>query len=192
MAIYNFRRLSMPTKLLSIVSLVGVGIVGRLIPHIPNATPITAVTLTASKYVGRLSAILIPIITMLITDAIIGFYDWRILIGVYASFMLISILGIIARKYPKILPTSFVLLSASLFFFLVTNFSVWLFSPWYEKSISGLLYCYTLGLPFLRNMLLGDISYALALFGVFEGIKILQTREHPTLKSAWEFTPTKY
>lgn len=129
---------------------------------------------------------------MLITDAIIGFYDWRILIGVYASFMLISILGIIARKYPKILPTSFVLLSASLFFFLVTNFSVWLFSPWYEKSISGLMYCYTLGLPFLRNMLLGDISYALALFGVFEGIKILQTKKSITLKNAWKFTPTKY
>ncbi|TAK58570.1 hypothetical protein EPO14_01870 [Patescibacteria group bacterium] len=182
----------MPSKLLSIISLIGVGIVGRLIPHIPNATPITAVTLTASKYVGRLSAILIPIITMLITDAIIGFYDWRILVSVYASFMLISLIGIIAQKYPKLLPMGFVLISASLLFFLVSNFSVWLFSPWYEKSISGLMYCYTLGLPFLRNMLLGDISYALALFGAFEGIKILRTRKHITLKSAWEFTPTKY
>ncbi|MFA5877671.1 MAG: DUF6580 family putative transport protein [Candidatus Paceibacterota bacterium] len=182
----------MPTKLLTMVSLVGVGIVGRLIPHIPNATPITAVTLMASKYVGRLSAILIPIVTMLITDAIIGFYDWRILVSVYASFMLISLIGIIAQKYPKLLPMGFVLISASLLFFLVSNFSVWLFSPWYEKSLSGLIYCYTLGLPFLRNMLLGDISYALALFGAFEGIKILQTRKHVALKSAWEFTPTKY
>jgi len=183
MVLCNFKRIIMLTKLLSVVSLIGVGIVGRLIPHIPNATPITAVTLTASKYVGRLPAILVPIITMLITDAIIGFYDWRILISVYASFLFISLLGIIARKYPNLLPTSFVLLSASLLFFLVTNFSVWLFSPWYEKSISGLVYCYTLGLPFLRNMLLGDISYALALFGVFEGVKILQTKKLLTLKN---------
>ncbi|MES2135083.1 MAG: DUF6580 family putative transport protein [Patescibacteria group bacterium] len=173
----------MPTKILSIVSLIGVGIVGRLIPHNPNATPITAVTLTASKYVGRLSAILIPIITILITDAIIGFYDWRILISVYASFIFISLLGIVAQKYRKILPTGFVLLSASLLFFLVTNFSVWLFSPWYEKSIEGLLYAYTLGLPFLRNMLLGDITYSLALFGAFEIVRMSQIKRQ-VLKNA--------
>jgi len=173
----------MPTKLLSVVTLIGVGIVGRLIPHLPNATPITATTLAASKYVGRTSAILIPIITMLISDAIIGFYDWRILISVYVSFILISILGIVARKYPKLLPTGLVLISASLVFFLVSNFSVWLFSPWYEKSISGLLYCYTLGLPFLRNMLLGDIAYTTALFGAFETIKVLRTHKKYALKS---------
>ncbi|TAJ16047.1 hypothetical protein EPO56_00220 [Patescibacteria group bacterium] len=174
----------MPTKLLSIVSLIGVGIAGRLIPHIPNATPITAITLTASKYVGRLPAILVPIITMLITDAIIGFYDWRILISVYASFLFISLFGIVARKYPNLLPTGLVLIIAPLLFFLVTNFSVWLLSPWYEKSISGLLYCYTLGLPFLRNMFLGDIAYTAILFGVFGILGVLKTRKQRALKRA--------
>lgn len=173
----------MSTKLLSIISLIGVGIVGRLIPHIPNATPITTITLAASKYLGRSSAILIPIITMVISDAVIGFYDWRILISVYGSFALISLVSIVAQKYPTLLPSGFVLISASLLFFLVTNFSVWFFSPWYEKSISGLLYCYTLGLPFLKNMLIGDVFYSVALFGTLKVVTILRVKKLVTLRS---------
>lgn len=174
----------MVAKILSILSLIGVGVLGRLIPHIPNATPITAVTLTASKYLGRFSAILIPIVAMLVADAVIGFYDWRILISVYVSFLFISILGILARKYSNLLPTGLVLVIAPLLFFLVTNFSVWLLSPWYEKSIAGLLYCYTLGLPFLRNMFLGDIAYTAILFGAVGILGVLKTNKQRALKRA--------
>lgn len=173
----------MRAKVLAIASLVGIGIAGRLIPHLPNATPMTAITLAAAKHVGGASALLIPLGVMLISDAVIGFYDWRILISVYASFGLISALSILARKYPQRVPTELVLISSSLLFFLVTNFTVWLFSPWYAKSIEGLLYAYTLGLPFLRNMLLGDIVYAFALLGAFAVVGALHTRTR-VLKSA--------
>ena len=55
-----------------------------------------------------------------------------------------------------------------LIFFLLTNFSVWLFTPWYSKDISGLLYCYTLALPFFRNTLAGNVFYAFSFFGIYE------------------------
>jgi hypothetical protein len=54
-------------------------------------------------------------------------------------------------------------LSSSIGFFALTNAAVWAFSPWYEKSLAGLLYCYTLALPFFKTMLYGDLVYGFVL-----------------------------
>ena len=155
-------------KILAILGLIGVGIAGRLIPHAPNATPITAVTIAARKYVGRTWAFVIPLAAMVISDAVIGFYNWKIMLSVYSSFVFIACASKFAKRYGN--PASLMLLAvvSSLIFFLVTNFTVWIFSPWYAKSISGLLYCYELGIPFLRNMLVGDVAYTALLVGAFE------------------------
>ncbi len=174
----------MNKKFLSVLGLISIGVVGRLVPHLPNATPMTTITLAAGKYVGRVATILIPLIAMVLSDAVIGFYNWKILISVYASFALIGLSGILARKYPGMFPTGLVLISSSLLFFLATNFSVWLFSPWYAKSIAGLFYCYELGLPFMRNMLLGDITYSLVLFGAIECVRMLWAKRQLVLKGA--------
>ena len=53
-------------------------------------------------------------------------------------------------------------------FFLVSNFGVWLTPIFgYERSMSGLVRCYVLALPFFRAMLLGDLIYVPLLFGAF-------------------------
>ncbi len=153
-------------KLLAIVSLIGIGIAGRLLPHMPNATPITAISVAAGRYVGKAWAISVPIAAMLLSDLVIGLYDWKILLNVYISFALIGVMNMMTKRYRKIAPTGFMLIASALLFFLVTNFAVWVFSPWYAKSVSGLLYAYELGLPFLRNMLAGDIIYTAILLAV--------------------------
>ncbi len=158
-------------KIFATISLVGIGIVGRLVPHVPNATPISAISLMGSKHIGRMWAVAIPIIAMIFSDAIIGFYNWKILVSVYISFVLIGLLSAFTKKYPGLVPTSFVLVGSSVIFFIVTNFTVWLCSPWYAKNIGGLLYAYELGLPFFRNMVVGDVVYAASLFGVFEVVR---------------------
>ncbi|MDP2656406.1 MAG: hypothetical protein Q8P11_02475 [bacterium] len=165
-------------KILAIIGLVGIGTMGRLVPHIPNMTPITAIAVTGSKYVGKWWAVCIPITAMFFSDAIIGFYNWKILASVYLSFALISILSAITRKYPGVVPTGLVVLSSSALFYLVTNFTVWLFSPWYVKNIGGLLYAYELGVPFFRNMLIGDVVYTMILLGAIEGVRIISRAYH--------------
>lgn len=57
------------------------------------------------------------------------------------------------------------LAASSLVFFLVTNFAVWVFSPMYAANAAGLLKCYVAAVPFLRNMLEGDLFWGLVLFG---------------------------
>ncbi|MBI2004962.1 hypothetical protein HYS79_02265 [Patescibacteria group bacterium] len=157
----------MGKKFLVVAGLVGVGIAGRLLPHAPNTTPITAITIAAQKHLGKWWAFAVPMVAMIASDAVLGFYDWKVLASVYGSFLLIGIMSRFVRKHSSALSVAGLAVAASILFFLITNASVWLFSPWYEKSLSGLFYSYTLGLPFLRNMLIGDLVYTFALLGVF-------------------------
>jgi hypothetical protein len=155
-------------KILSIVALIGIGIAGRLAPHVPNATPITAVTITARKYIGRTWAFVIPLLVMAVTDLLIGIYDWRVMVSVYVSIALIASMSSIVKKFTSGISVVLLAAASSVLFFLVTNFAVWAFSPLYAKNLAGLLYCYEMGLPFFRSMLLGDVAYMTLLLAVFE------------------------
>ncbi|MDO8514839.1 MAG: hypothetical protein Q7S50_04845 [bacterium] len=154
--------------LLAAGALVCFGIMVRLLPHLPNATPITAIAFAGSIYLGKRWSMLLPLCALFLSDMFIGFYDWKIMASVYGSFALIGCWSWMSRKYSGVLPVFLSVIASSLFFFLITNAAVWLFSPWYEKSIFGLLYSYELGIPFLRNMLTGDIVYTASLLGAFE------------------------
>lgn len=151
-----------------IIALILFGIAIRLSPHLPNATPITALTFTSSMFLSKRWAFLIPLGALALSDMIIGFYDWRIMMSVYGSFACIGFFSFITKKYSDIPTVLATVTGSAVFFFLVTNASVWAFSPWYEKNISGLLYAYELGLPFLRNMLIGDLIYTLTLVSIFK------------------------
>lgn len=144
------------------------GVTARLLPHPPNATPLTAIAFASSIYLGKRWSVVLPGAVLFLSDMVIGLYDWRIMASVYGSFALIGWLSWLSKKYGGVLSVAVSVTGASLMFFFVTNSAVWFFSPWYEKSIAGLLYCWELGLPFLRNMLIGDTLYTASLLGVFE------------------------
>jgi hypothetical protein len=58
-------------------------------------------------------------------------------------------------------------LASSCLFFAVTNFAEWAFQPWYPKTSAGLAASYVAGIPFFRNMLIGDLAYTALMFGGF-------------------------
>lgn len=167
----------MHRKIFAIGGLIGIGILGRLVPHAPNATAITGITVAARRYVGGVWVYVIPLLAMVVSDLVIGFYDWRILISVYGSFFLIAALSTLMTSFKSRWALLAMAAVGSIIFFLVTNFAVWMFSPWYAKSLSGLLYCYTLGLPFLRNMLCADLVYTFVLLGMFEHSRLVATKK---------------
>lgn len=170
------------------------GIAARFFPHAPNMTPITAFACIGSLYLGRKWAVMIPLVVLFLSDLLIGFSDWKITLSVYGSFAVISLLISAAAKKRAIFPVGLSVIGASFVFFFITNAAVWAFSPWYEKSISGLLYSYELGLPFLRNMLLGDILYTGALVSVFEAGLLLHRRRFILQKMLYTFifSPSPY
>ncbi len=155
----------------------------RLIPHPPNFAPIGAMSLFGAAYFSRkYLAFVVPIVAMWLSDLLLnnviygqyfdhfvwfynGFY-WT-----YAAFIFIGLIGFGLLK--KVRPKNLLIasLSASVVFFLVSNFGVWASGTMYPNTFSGLMSCYTAGLPFLKNTLIGDLAYSGALFGIFEVIQ---------------------
>lgn len=155
-------------KIIISIILVFIGVAGRLLPHAWNFAPIAAIAIFSGAYLGKNYALLLPVIAMLIGDFFIGFYEWRLIIAVYGSFMIIGLLSTSLKKHKNVYSTVSLSLAASIIFFVFTNWAVWQFSPWYEKSVMGLLECYTLALPFFRNTMLGDLFFVGTFFGVYE------------------------
>jgi hypothetical protein len=143
--------------------LIGIGL--RLLPHSPNFTPVAAIALFGGVYLSKKIALSLPIVIMFISDIFIGAYEPKLMIFVYGSFVLCVALGFWLKKYNKLtVALGGSVLSALMFFFL-TNFAVWAFTPWYAKTFSGIIQCYLMALPFLKNTLLGNFFYVTVFFG---------------------------
>ena len=146
------------------------GIFLRLIPHAPNFTPVAAIALFSGVYLKRKSSLLTPFLLMVISDILIGLHD--VIIFTWGSFLLISLLGThLKRRKTSANILSFSLLSSFLFFML-TNFGVWL-KGWYPHTLKGLVDCYIMALPFLRNFTLATLFYSAMLFGSYELVFLL-------------------
>ena len=140
------------------------GFLMRLVPHMPNFAPIAAIALFAGAYLNKKIVPWVPLVIMILTDLIIGlhgvvFYTW-------GAFIVIGFIGMYIRE--KRTPGNIIaatILSA-VFFFIVTNFGVWL--SWYPHTLAGLADCYIKAVPFFRNTLISNMAFSLVLFGSYE------------------------
>lgn len=140
----------------------------RLLPHAPNFAPVGALGILAGARLPKKYALFLPLAVMLLADYYIGFYETKVMLAVYLSFLLYVVLGNVFGKGQKIGKLSLAALMGAVLFFLITNFAVWAFTPLYQKDLSGLLMSYTLALPFFKNTLLGDLFYTASFFAVYE------------------------
>jgi hypothetical protein len=108
---------------------------------------------------------------MFVSDIFIGFYSWPIMLSVYGSFFIASLLGEYIKNHKNVGSIAVVTLSSSIIFFLITNWAVWQFGTMYAHSWQGLLDSYLMAIPFFRNSLVGDIFYAGLLFGAYETVR---------------------
>ena len=169
-AIFNISKKQIfPIGLILILAL------SRLIPHPWNFTPIIAVAMMSGYLFKNIYlSFSILLISMLIADIFIGFYEN--IIFVYISLLLISF--IFYKIGNKInLKNLFVYsFAGSLIFFIVSNFGVWVLgSPGlndiaYEKSLSGLIQCYVLAIPFFGNTFLSTLIFAYPAIFIYKSL----------------------
>lgn len=162
-------KLTRPQSIAIFALLVSLCVLARIAPHLPNFTPVAAVALFAgTRMRSRLAAALVPFCGMALSDFVIGGYDWKLMIVVYAALLSPVLLRPLLRGNYK--PARLLLAStvSTLVFFLSTNFAVWCFGGWYSSGLSGLTACYAAALPFLEYNLLGDLFWSVTLFGGYE------------------------
>jgi hypothetical protein len=163
-----------PGELSLAMSLVGLDIVARVAPHAPNLTPIAASAVFAGMVLrSRALAVAVPLSAMLLSDLVVGAYDWRIMGVVYAALALSALLARWGRALRPAVVLAPLVLSSSLLFFATTNFAVWAFSGMYALDLDGLIHCYVAALPFLWNTVAGDILWTTLLFGTWWSAKLL-------------------
>ncbi|MBK6967216.1 MAG: hypothetical protein IPH20_25805 [Bacteroidales bacterium] len=148
----------------------------RLLPHPFNFSPIAAMALFGgARYSSRYTAYLLPLAAVWISDLFLNYafygrfvplYDGALF--TYAAFAMIVWLGSVALKKFSAKNLLLTGLSASVIFFIVSNFGVWAFSGMYPFSSAGILACYAAAIPFFRNTLAGDLIYTFAVFYAFE------------------------
>jgi hypothetical protein len=173
------RDLLMRDKIVLPILIIILGVLMRLIPHMPNVAPITAIALFGGMYLDKKYALIIPLIIMLISDFFLGSHDTQLF--VYFSFLLSGLLGLWTRSHKtagRILVTTLV---ASTLFFLITNLGVWLVGHIYPRTKEGLLECFVMALPFFRNTIFGDLLYTTAFIILFEFLEYLIRRRQPAL-----------
>ena len=173
----NLKRIS--PRIAFVGGLIFFGALLRLVPHWPNFTPIAAMALFGGAYINKKHlAFLIPFAALLVSDLFLGFHKW--MIAVYISFGFVVLLGFMLRTRVKIGSVLLATVVSSLLFFVITNFAVWLGSPFYSQDLAGLMESYTLALPFLNNGILGDLFFSTVFFGGF----YLVQKWYPSFKEA--------
>ena len=151
----------------------------RLVPHYPNFTPVAALALFGGAHLGkRWLALMVPLAALFLSDLFLGFHGF--MLPVYLSFALVVLLGTLFQKNIRVLTVLGGALAASALFFLITNFAVWLGSPFYPQSFSGLMQSYIAAIPFFHTTVLGDLFYSSVFFGGY----YLAEQYYPALKRA--------
>ncbi|MBI3462577.1 MAG: hypothetical protein HY000_05880 [Planctomycetes bacterium] len=184
---------------LVMVLLVAVIVIGRLGSDVPNFAPVAAAALFAGFFLPRRwLAAPVPLVGMILSDAVLGGYEWRLMLVVYAALCLPVVWGPAMRRVGRharrqreqrptwlgsvgygVLRLGACALACSITFFVITNFAVWLFGNWYPRTLPGLLSCYAAGVPFFRYTLLSDFSYSGLFFGTYALARVLVAARRP-------------
>lgn len=166
------------------LGLILIGFIYRILPlNIPNVSPIAAMALLGGLYLNKKwLAFLVPIVALFASDLILNntinrvffaertgfivFADY--MLWTYAAFALTVVIGFIlarSKSMTKILVGGF---SASVLFFVVTNFGTWTMGTLYPDNFAGLSACFAAAIPFFRNTLIGNMVFITLTVGAVE------------------------
>lgn len=165
------------SQVISTIFLVFAVVAARLLPHPPNVTPLTAVSLFSGFTLTGKSKYIVPIASLLLSDILLGFHTT--MPYVYGSFLLIVLLGSYIGNSPGAFRLIGFTVSSTTLFFLITNFGVWYSSSMYQHNSSGLIQAYLMGVPFYRTMMIGDVFYVVSLFYLLRHVVVPHAAHAP-------------
>jgi hypothetical protein len=151
-----------------VLGLIALAVIGRLIPHPDNFTPVLAVALFAGALLPARLAYVVPLVAVALSDLFIGTPLDASSFAVYGALAASTGLGQWLGKRRTWGRTAGVAFVSSVLFFVVTNFAVWAMGVLYPRTLEGLAQCYVMAIPFFRNELAGTFFWTFVLFGIYE------------------------
>lgn len=138
----------------------------HLLPHPAGFSPVGAMALYSGAYAKSRIAWAVPIVPLLLSGFIVGFYNPVVMAFVYGGFGLSALVAklFIGRKQ-NLRRHALAVVASSFTFYLVSNFSVWLVGM-YPQTLAGLVQCYINGLPFLGVSFLANAAFGGVMFGL--------------------------
>lgn len=159
------------------LGLVAVVLVGRLMPHAANLTPLYAVALFACAVFPRRWALLVPVTAMIASDLVLGLHNT--VAFTWSGMLVFAALGYGLHGRHNTARIIGSALAGSAAFFVWTNFGVWLAGGLYPQTSAGLAQCYMAALPFFRNSLLGNLAFGGALFAAYDLYRLRRAARVP-------------
>ena len=127
----------------------------RIIPHSPNFTPVISLAILAPLILkDRILSMSLLVIPMFVSDLFIGFHPYQFV--VYSTLLSITLVSPMKKNYSIL---GLMAVGSSVWFFITTNFSVWIIWDYYPKTLDGLISCYTLAIPFFKNTIISTCLF---------------------------------
>jgi len=144
------------------------GVLSRVLLHIPNFTPVIAIALFSGVYFEKKQAIILPLILFALSDLIIGFHNTMFF--TWGSMLLIVSIGFWLRQHKNVSMIFAASVGSAILFFLVSNLGVWMTGELYSRTLAGLTECFVMAVPFFKTTLLSTLIYTAIFFGSYEWI----------------------
>lgn len=151
-------------------------VLSRVLPHIPNMTPLISLALMTGVLFSKRLACLWVLLALLISDvALAWFYGYAVFgswtFFTYTGFALITLFGFSLSKESRLLTMVGFAVTSSLGFWLWTNIGSW----WqmYPHTWQGVVVCYSMALPFLRASVLGSVATMVVLRLLLQRVSLI-------------------
>lgn len=154
---------------------IAIAVLGRLIVHVPDVTPLSALALLSPVIFSKRLSFLIVLLSLLLSDFALhillhepwfGSWSWF----TYSGWLGVTALGCAFIQTPsqaRLSRASALAIVSSFLFWVWTNFGTWLTAHLYPLTSQGLLDCYIAALPFLRNAVIGSVVWMLFFFCIY-------------------------
>lgn len=140
-----------------------------LIPHLWNFTAVGALAIfSGAQFNDKRLALIMPLAAMGLSDLFLGN---GFSLVVYTGFLLMVICGMLIRNNKSITTVGLASVSGAVAFYLFTNFAFFYSATAYPHNLSGIIASYIMAFPFLNNMIIGNLVYGSALFGLFYALQ---------------------
>lgn len=145
-----------------------VGVVGRLVIHVPDVTPLTSLALLAPTVFSKRISIAMMLGILILSDYSLHVFFHYPMFGLwslfnYSGWIATVLFGFLFSKKPTFLSALFYTFFSALFFWVWTDFGTWCVSSLYPHTLHGLTECFVMALPFLKYSIVGSLAWTTAL-----------------------------